>query len=201
MKLQKLGGYAAVLAIVELTIGWSLVGGDLNNPVKLYVSCIVFIVWSILLLITFLALHERMRNESPHLTRIMLIAGSVGAAFQIACSIIIIGGIGLPTQDLPPVFWTIATGFHNTATHAIGWTCLFIGLAILRTRAFSRVLGWLFSVLGIWWIPTHVMVHPPLLILKALDHLLCGVCFVWIGIALLRQKQPQPAAKAMAAVN
>jgi hypothetical protein len=81
-------------------------------------------------------------------------------------------------------------------SYAGGWAFLLLGCAILKTRSFSRILGWLFLFAGIGRI-LHTI--PQLLVLGAIEGPLYFVAIFWIGIALLRQKQPQPAAKAMAA--
>jgi hypothetical protein len=202
MKLQKLGGYAAVLSVVCGTgMNWFyFFQNDLMiNPMKQHLFFILMIVWSIFLLITFLVLHERWKTRMPALMLIMLIAGSTGAVLQITCRIILIGSIGLSNEYIP-VFERIVSGFHSSAIVAIAWADLFIGCAILRSREFSRVLGWMFIVSGLWWISGHFIKPPPQSeqILKALDHLLFGVCIFWIGIAMIRQKQQEPAATAIA---
>lgn len=194
MKLQKLGGYAAILSVMCGTgMNWFyFIDNDLmNNPIKIRLFCILMIIWSIFILITFLVLHERWKDQMPVLMRIMLITGSAGVVLQVACRITIIGGIGLPSE-YTAVFERIVSGFHLASIHAIAWASLFLGVAILRMQSFSLILGWLFTAIGVWWIPTHVIPIPPeLQILKIIDHLLFGVCFVWIGIAMICNKQPE----------
>jgi hypothetical protein len=212
MKLQRLGGYAAIgticayLAAVGVVL--SKIGFDISDPAKAmtallaapafsYVLLLLLIASYLLLFIMAFALQEHMQANAPHLTRLMMIAASVAVAMQIAGAIIWVRGIGMIDPQNISVYRAleaITIGLSFAAGHATAWTTLFIGCAILRTRAFSQVLGWLFLVIGILWLPRFIVPQ----LGDIIDPLSC-VAFVWIGIALLKQKQPQSAAKELAA--
>jgi len=69
-----------------------------------------------------------------------------------------------------------------------------MGCAILRARAFSAILGWLFAVTGLFGLLAFIYLP-----LASVFLLMICVVSVWVGIALLRQKQPQCALEEMAA--
>lgn len=214
MKMQKLGGYAAIgsicaylaaVMVVLLKVG----GYNINDPVKLATALLAapgyFYVYFLLMTISWialipmaLALQERMQTNAPHLTHLTVIAASVASAMQIAGAVIWVKSIGIidPIQDIAAYKAIEATtiGLLFMASHAAAWATLFIGCAILRTRAFSQSLGWLFLFTGVLWLPLFVFSQ-----LVGVVALLDCIAYVWIGIALLRQKQPQPAAKELAA--
>jgi hypothetical protein len=217
MKLQKLGGYAvfAMMFVGSITLAVrTLPLSDLNDPAKVmaavsaapakyYLSTLLYIAGYILFLITIIALHERMQANAPYLTRTMLISMSACTAMAIAESIINLKSIGMivPTQDLSAfrASWAATQGLHSAGAHICGWACLFLGCAILRTRAFSRILGGLFLLTGILWIPNFVFVQIGFELITPIHKLSFAVASIWIGIALLRQQQPQPASSEMAA--
>ena len=217
MKLQRLGGYASIASVLFpfiipflIFLSAKSVRGPLNNdptmlmaaysatPVISLVIGLLFIIWQILgQMITVLALHERMQTHAPLLTRLMLIAASACTVTITMYSVISIVGNGMiaPTQDVSAyrALLAITTGLLITVGILSAWNCLFIGCAILKTQSLSRALGWLYLLTGMLWM-LHFMFS-----LIAIHFVFLGIASVWTGIALLRQKQPQPAAKAMAA--
>jgi hypothetical protein len=168
--------------------------------------CLLNTLWMvcyILLLIAVFALHDRMQTDAPRLTRIMLIAASASAVMGITESIVwtIGGSVVLPMKDVSAyrAYLAVAEGLHFVGGHAFAWTCLFAGCAILSTRAYSRGLGWILLVTGIIWIPNFFLVGIGFGLITPIIDLLCCICGIYLGIALLRQKLPQPASMEMAA--
>jgi hypothetical protein len=208
MKLHRLGGYAAIAStcayIVYAALGrrlqpagnWSdaakTMASMLAAPDEFYVHNLLLIVCYILMLMMVLALHERMQADAPYLTRLMLIAMSAGTAIGITEAIVNLKSIGIivPTRDISAfrACWSITLGLHFMVGHATAWTWLFIGCGILRTHAFSRVLGWLCLISGILWIPNFFFIQIGFVLITPIYLLLGGVSLVWIGIALLRTK-------------
>ena len=216
MKLQKLGGYSAIASVCFYIIqilmrsrnphaavmdAAGVMARFSARPAHVIVLELVFSISSILAFVMFLALHERMQAGAVHLTRIMLIAASVSAAAHITASIgLFMGGmIIVPVQDVSAfrALLAMVMSLVYLVYHTHGWACLLLGCAVLKTRSFSGILGWLFVFIGIVQIPTTIV--PQLARGNLIASLLSGLGTVWIGIALLRQKQPQPAAKEMAA--
>jgi hypothetical protein len=227
MKLQRPGGYAAIAGvccfIIFLIMGDLIMGGlspdnllhaekmmaalsaKLAHVVALFLS---YSIGYILTFVMFLALHERMQADAVHLTRIMLIAASASIAVAITGSIVLLMGGGMvivPAQDVSAfrALWAIVLGLRMMGHHTYGWACLLTGCAILKTRSFSRILGWLSLFAGIVWIPTTIVLQllrvSQFLAILIIAVILSFLAQVWIGVALLRQKQPQPALKEMAA--
>jgi hypothetical protein len=90
----------------------------------------------------------------------------------------------------------IINGLILSAFHFYGWAGLLIGWAIVRVRPFSTIPGWLFVVTGIVCILAFVLELVPNI--GPISHIVASIAAVWIGIALLRQKQPQSALEEMA---
>jgi hypothetical protein len=214
MKLQRFGGYAAlasicaylaVVLIFTVTLGHF---GYLNDSVKmmevtsatpgnLYAGYLLMVVSYIFSLILALALHERMQSSAPYLTRLLVIAAAAATVMQITEAVIFIRQAATIAQTQDFSAWrsltAITDGLHFTAGHLCAWTVLLSGCAIIRTRALSRTLGWLLLVTGILWLPRFAV--PQLGLVPALLSCVGGI---WTGIALLREKKFQTAAKGMA---
>ncbi len=219
MTLQKLGGYAAIAGLFVYMVVVALVVrirplGDWSDPAKMivalsaarstfYLDVLLWMAGYILSLIMFFALHERMQADAPHLSRIMVIAASASTAMAIAETVINLkcATMIISQQDLSAfrACWAVTQGLHWAEGHACAWAFLFFGCAALKTRAFSRILGRLFLLTGILWIPQFFLIQIEFSLLWPVTGLLGGVAIVWIGIALLRQKQPQYASTEMAA--
>jgi len=221
MKLQRLGGYAAIASVCVYLLFVAVLSlettsfGDLSDPTKVmagmssapvlpYVSDLLLLVDFILWFIVILALNERMQANAPNLTRIAMIAAAVGTAAGIATAIAQAQAIVAiaPTKDISAyrAFNAMTTSLFAFSSHAYGWVCLLIGFAVLKTRAFSKAPGWLFILTGIFWVRIPIpIIHG--VAANAIPWLLYLAGSVWFGVALLRQKQPQPAAKEMAAAR
>jgi hypothetical protein len=107
----------------------------------------------------------------------------------------------IPRHDLSAfsACWAVIQGLHWANGHACAWTYLFLGCAVLKTRAFSPIVGGLSVLTGILWIPNFFIVEIGFKLLTPIYIGLCGVTTIWIAISLLWQKQPQPESKEMAA--
>ncbi|GEM_PF-3288096 len=222
MKLQRLGGYAAI-AFVLVVVAYGLLqsqmakhtGGGITDPTKFrdlvstapagfYAAAILLMILFSLLLIMFFALYERMQTKAPQLTLISLIASSAGTVIMVAFGIFYFAYIRLALQHGFPekiveVSWTFfANGdeFMMAASHFYGWACLLMGCAILRVRPFSALLGWLFVIVG--FLNILGFVH---FFFNAAGHLCLFVAAVWAGIAMLRQKLPQTVMEEMAVLK
>jgi hypothetical protein len=209
MKLQRLGGYAAIATVCVL-IGHSVLSNlylrcfegvrDFDKAfavaktalAELAVINLVWIVLIILMLIVFLALHERMQANAPCFTRIALIAASAATAMCVASGFILSDSntVLLPTPDesVYRALSGIAGCLKRAGGEFYGWAFLLMGCAVLSTRAFSRVLGCLFLLVGILFIPKELF-QGGIAIVNPIAALLAAVCFVWLGVVLLREKQ------------
>ncbi len=215
MKLQRLGGYAAIASVfgVAAYVVFVIMGINIDlsepakfmaavsaAPVSFYALCVLQIIRFTLWQIMFFALHECVRNETPQLARSSLIAASAGTAVLITVAILYFNTIRIILQNrilmqnaaAYRVIDAIAGGLIITTAHIYGWAFLLMGCAILRARAFSAILGWLFAVTGLFGLLAFIYLP-----LTAVFLLMICVVSVWIGIALLRH-QPQSALKEMA---
>ena len=222
MKLQRLGGYGAIgsaslfagVMVLMLQLGKRFSSLDdptkfmaavSTAPVHFYAFYLLLIVQFILWQIMFLALHERMQVKAHQLTRIAVIAASAGTVLAVAFAVMQAETIRKIVQHMAPMqdatyraFREIGGGLALTALHFYGWAGLLVGWAILRTRPFSTIPGWLLVVAGLLEIGDFILAWLPLPNIGAAAHLIDCVAAVWIGIALLRQKQPQSALEEMA---
>ena len=214
MKLQRLGGYAAIVAMCVGTAGVLALSpviqrrfGELSDPTKImaavsaapamfYVLNLSTIVAYFLLLVMVLALHELMQAKAPNLTRMMLIAGSAGTILVMTEGLVYLKGMEIvaPAQDISAyrAYTATAAGIGAMGSIAYGCACLLIGCAILKTHALARVLGWLVLLMGLLAITGFIGMIPHL---GDIFHLIAVPTTVWIGIALLRQKQPRTASR------
>jgi hypothetical protein len=221
MKLQKFGGYAAIATLCVYFVngvyeGRILPSGNWDDPAEIitaastapggfYALNLLGMVCGILLLVTFVALHERMHADAPYLSSMILIAASASAAIAITGAIINITSIGtiVPARDLSALRACLALkkGLQFTGGHTCAWALLFVGCAILKTRSFSRALGWLTLVTSILWIPLFFLLQIEIRFIIPIIALMSTATIIWIGIALLRQKQLPPPAIETAAAN
>jgi hypothetical protein len=219
MKLQRFGGYAAIASVLVAVAGLLLlsqltknvVGGvsdpskfrDLVStaPIGFYAYTLLLVIYCILLQIMFIALHERMQNKAPQHTLISLIAFSAGNAVMVAIGIFYFDTIRIVLQHGVPekIIEARFTFFGNfaelrmVASHFCGWAFLLMGWAILRVRPFSTLLGCLFVITGLLNIMGFMLRY-----FEMAGHLCMFVASVWTGIAMLRQKLPQPVMEEMA---
>jgi len=205
MKLQKIGGVAAIASIfvwfsAVLIYHYSGLPDDPVKAMEAYSAapapsniCLVLIeACSLLLMVFFLALHERMHAGAPYLTRIMLIAISAAAAMGIMEVVIWITGMQLiaPVRDASAyrALDAIFNGLHNAGGHAGMWAVLFAGWAIIKTKAFRPILGWLLLGASILAIPKFLI--PQIGLVKPVY--IAYAVIIWIGMELIRGKTSWP---------
>jgi hypothetical protein len=217
MKLQRLGGYASigsfVVMIIIFTLNFLKINrfGALNDPAKIMAAYsdtllydnilnILLIIVYALCLIFVLALYERMKDKAPFLSLLALIAASAGAVIKIALAVIGAVSIGIIAQarDVSAfrAFSAMMAGINLSGGHLYAWAFLFLGFAAIKTRTFSQILSWLLLIIGIVWLPAFMFTT-----LISLVYLTSGIGVFWTGIVLLREKQPEPAARQVAASN
>lgn len=221
MKLQRLGGCAAIGGVFCFII--FLITGYLNmgtvdssllaermmaalstKPVHATALSLLYYIAYFFTFTMFLALHERLQGDAVHLAHIMLIAASASIIVAITGTIVQLAGGGIvivPAQDASAfrALWAAVFGLRMMGHHAYGWAFLLMGCAILKTCSFSRVLGWLSLFTGIIWLLATLVAQlfgaSQLLIILGIAVMLSFVVQVWIGEALLRQRQPRPVLK------
>jgi hypothetical protein len=216
MKLQRLGGYAIFASWIAFIAYVKFASGVFIQPIttktmaalssartEFYLCALFFLISYVLFLVPYAALHERMRADAPCLTRLMLIAASTATVIAIAESTILLKCFGMIIiqQDISAfrACLAVGNGLWFAVNHACGWATLFAGCAILKTRAFSRIVGVLSILSGIVWIPSPFVVEIGFSFIGPIIYALSGIGSIWIGIEMIRQKQFQPESKIMAA--
>ena len=222
MKLQKYGGFALLASICVYIvflayakpIFLSVKMKDMAEVMavmsstasgKLYVLLLLWLVYLLLGFFVIVALHERMHADAPYLSHVMLMAALASTAIGVTSIMLDVKGIGniLPAQDLSAFrsCWSIKQGLKNATDFTFAWCILFAGCTILVTRSFSRILGWLAILTGSLLIPVccfpiqTLQVHSGLRQVYAILLIIMYLTVsIWLGIALLRNKQhiPQP---------
>ena len=215
MKLQKQGGYVSIVLagiiiiniIILILLFRNFTQSEIYDPVKMMESysiyTIVFRVYYALgiltgVLIVFIAfvLKERMKDSAPQLMRMAVVAASGYFVFAIAAEMsgiyrnIVLSEINDPAAFRS--FLVLHECFAGASFNALGWSFLFIGWSTLKTRAFSRILGYIMLVYGI----AEIFVTVSIIEIAIPIGLLLGVLvFLWLGIVLLREQKPDQAAQ------
>ena len=214
MKLQKLGGYASIiLACINVIANLILLPtvqefsglGDLYDPTKMMAAyqaapisfCATYIMGimvGILILVLFLALEERMKDKATYLMRLSMIAASAFAVMYITT---MIGGFfrnmlitGMNDPSAFRVFLVLHEFLGSAAFHMLGWGLLMIGWAALKTHRLPQALGYITLLCGIVLIITFAFAISASRIGMTIQGLLALVTLLWLGIALLKNPEP-----------
>jgi hypothetical protein len=217
MKLQKLGGWAAIalvcVIVIQVGVGGGMLRGmlstDFVDPVKMIMasqdSPVAFLVYAllgimiaILTLLIALTLRERMRAEVPNIMSFVVITASVYFALYLTCqmsgifsSVFLVGNKDISAYR---AFLFLHECLGYTAVHAWGWGLLMLGAAILKTHALPRILGYIMLAYGIVGIFQFAFAVSPLLQLGWGIWMSLGLIGnVWLGVVLLRKPAPIPA--------
>jgi hypothetical protein len=209
MKLQKLGGIAAIASII-MTIAYymffSLIQekfGDLSDPakvitavatapVKFYILNLMAILANLLGMFFICALYKLLKNDAPDLSLIMLIAASWATALYMVLGMIFISAINMivPVKDVSAyrAMDVIITGMTSMSDHAWGWVYLLIGCVVLKIKTFSSILGWISILVGVFWIPWFIIKPFGFELIGTISLVPFIISTIWFGIELLRQK-------------
>jgi hypothetical protein len=215
MKMQKLGGWAAIVLacviVTQLGVGGAMLRGttDFYNPVEMiaayYNSPAAFqsyfllgIMIALLTLVIALTLRERMHANAPNIMTFVVITASVYFALYLTCQMSgIFSNVFLAgTKDFSAfrAFLVLHDCLGYTAVNAWGWGLLLTGGAVLKTHALPRILGYIMMADGIVGIIQFVFAVSPLLQLGWVIWMSLGlIVYLWLGVVLLRNPEPIPA--------
>jgi hypothetical protein len=208
MKLQKLGGYASIVLVfvyvafgmlVPILEGFSGSSDSLDSAkiiaaykastIAFHAFYVLCVVAGILTLLLALTLHERMEANAPNIMRIAVIAASIGSALSLTAMVTgfasdrLIAGTGdIAAFRSSHVLLSCVFGASGNAW---AWTLLLIGLAAITTQALPRILGYTLFVCGVVMIAQVAFLQ-----LGIVSTLLGLICYVWLGIVLLRKQKP-----------
>jgi hypothetical protein len=217
MKLQKLGGWAAIISAFAGIASFVLIqtimyqgvdrgpGTDIDpakmmgayhaSPMAFRVFYILGVVSVIVGLLIALALQERMQSKAPHLMRLAVIAASASSALGLTACIsgflryTLIAGTGDASAYRSAL--VMFTCFTLTATNIWGWVLLLIGYSALRTRALPKILSYVILVDGIIEILQFVTFRTSLdAPMGFADFVLVPMSMVWLGVVLIRKPLP-----------
>ena len=216
MKLQKFGGYASIVLVclniamvgILITVFSGVAGLDIYDPTKMmavyhastasfWIYYVLSIFTGILTLLVAVALQERMQATAPNLMRLAVIAVSIFFAFALSAEMsgiyrnVIVG----QTNDSSSfrVFLVLHEYLYFAGIWALGWGFLLIGCAALRTGALPKMLGYAILVYGLLSISQFAFSISQITVGLGIWFLVGLIAFVWLGVTLLREKQPQPA--------
>ena len=210
MKLQKQGGYASIVLagiiivniIILAMIFREFTALEIYDPVKMMdayntytiafrVYYVLGILAGVLVVFISLVLLERMKAGAPQLMRLAVLGASGYFVLAIMAEMsgiyrnIVLSEINDPSAFRS--FLILHECFAGASFTALGWAFLFIGWSTFKTRALPRILGYIMLVYGI----AEIVLTVSIIELAIPIGLLFGVLvFLWLGIVLLRQQQP-----------
>lgn len=209
--LQKLGGIAALYEAAAYLIGMvyfmvfvnyqgtsdplQRVALLVENQIGMYTTnLIIYVVFGIVLVVLSLALHDRLRGDSPALMQVATVLGLIWATVVIASGMVFNIGmervIGLYATDpaQAATVWiaidSVSNGIGGGVEILGGLWSVLVSWAALRTGSLSKALNGLGLVVGFAGIATMV---PPF---GEIGGIVFGlgqiIWFVWLGIVMLR---------------
>lgn len=210
--MQKLAGAAALYAGVAYIVGFVLWGvvlaysSDLAPALKLasfvenqalwyFLNLTVYVIWGLLMIVLVLGLDDRLKLESPAISRVATVVGLIWSGFVIASGMI--SNIGITTvvnlYQADPVqaasVWVaidaVREGLGGGNEIVGGVWVLLVSWAALRSRDLPRVLNYLGLLIGLAGVLSAV---PLLSELASVFGLTQIVWFIWLGILLLMKK-------------
>ncbi len=209
-KLQKAGGVAALLegaiylsAFIFYGIFWKYpTSADAaeklayltDNKWPLYCATLfVYVFFGLILAVLVLALHEKMKEAAPTLTRLATLFGFLWVGLVIASGMISNVGLlaitGASVEDPAQVLaaWTstnyVVEGLGGGNEIVGGLWVLLLSVAALKAGAFPNALGYL----GMWVGAAGIATIVPADIFTEIFGLSQIVWFVWMGTLLLRK--------------
>ena len=214
--MQRVGGYASFVTGIQfmaiLVIAFGILGPLGVNPgtppdevlavaakssTPFLIQSLVVALFSITVVLSALAVRERLQAGAPNRMRIAVIAASVGSALFLGGGITSFGGLPaiVAANDLAAfrVLDVVYQGLLTSAIFATGWTLILWGLAGLSTKGLPTGLNYIMLVGGV--VAVLAFAIP---IFGLLGVVINVVWAFWLGFALLRQPaamavRPKPA--------
>lgn len=213
-KLQKMGGIAALYEAGAYLLGFALWIGVLGYSSDLlpaqkvasfvenlnlwyFLNLVVYIVAGLFLVVLALALNDRIKTGSPAMMQIATAIGLIWAGVVVASGMI--ANIGIesvvslnatdPAQatSLWAAIDLVRDGLGGGNEILGGVWILLVSWAALRSVGFSKLLNYLGFVVGAAGILSAV---PVLRALASVFGLTQIIWFIWMGIALLKNNNP-----------
>jgi len=208
--IQKVGGYAAIVAGVQYVVILMFVFGMLvpypglhtdtsrlvdedkntivamaNSPTPLLIQSLITALFSITLLLVALALREHLQNGAPNRMRIAVIVASVTSALGLASCMIAVTGFPLiaAANDLVAfrILSHVTRGLWSASVFACGWMIFLCGWAGLSTKKLPLGLSCVLLLAGMFSIQGVFVV-----IFETLSLVLNVVWTFWLGYVLIK---------------
>ncbi|MEO0527360.1 MAG: DUF4386 family protein [Bacteroidota bacterium] len=212
-RLQRLGGLSAILEALIYILAFIVYGAVLEFPPTTataveelaflanhqgtlsLLNILIYVIFGILLVPSVLAVHQRLKNATPLLSKLALVFGLIWAGLVIASGMI--GNIGLGAViDLGTKFpkdailmWhsiTIVTEGLGGGNEIVGglWVLL-LSMAALKQKSFPKYLIFLGVIVG----TAGLLSLYPAEIFTEIFGLSQILWFLWLGIFMLRNSR------------
>lgn len=177
----------------------ALLSANLGSMRVMYL--ITYIVFGLVLGVLVLSLREWLVDRTPVLARLATAAGLLWAVMLVASGLVFVSGMSAAVAlhatapDQAIALWQavepVSQGLGGAQGELLGgvWMAL-LGAAVVRGKALSRPLGWFGLAIGVIGLASVV---PALAEVGMLFGVLQIVWFVWLGVALLRNGEREPA--------
>lgn len=209
--IQKLGGVCSIFEAIIYIMAFIIYGGVLIYPDKNasaneeliflsenYITLSIlnftsYILFGILLAVLVLAIHERLKKDSPNLSKLAFIFGVIWVGLVIACGMITNIGlnsvldIGITSPENAMQIWSsisiVSEGLGGGNEIVGGIWVLLISIIVLNNKSFSRGLALLGILVGI----AGILTIYPLDIFTEIFGVSQIIWFLWIGTAMVRK--------------
>ena len=212
--LQKIGGVSALIEAATYMIGFGLLfallvpagysfgDGDPgqalafladNQPLLYLWNLIIYVVNGVFLVVLVLALHQRLKADTPAVMQVASAFGLIWAAMVTISGLLILGNLGVvadlyrQNEAQAVTVWlalsAVEEGLGGEVELLGGLWVLLVSWAALRVGGLPRALNYLGVIIGISGIVTLV---PLLGEARTVFGLGFIVWFAWVGIVLLR---------------
>lgn len=213
--LQRSGGIAALVEAAAYVAGFALFATRLdssaaqgiagkvgflvaNQQLLSAAAMLLYVITGVALVVLVVALHDRLAAAAPALMPIASSFGIIWAGFLLASGLIFVAGVdavvALHATDIAAAgnLWQSVAVFQDAlggGSEIVGglWMLL-VSLAVLRSMALPRLLGWFGAGIGIAGVLSLV---PGLESLVEVFGLAQILWFAAIGIVLLRDPSPE----------
>ncbi len=210
-KLQKLGGVCATLEALIYIFAFITYGAVLVYPeanasaierldflsdnylVLSILNLVSYVLFGIVLAILVLAIHQRLKNDAPILSKLAFIFGVIWVGLVIASGMISSVGLnhvmdmGQSQPERTMLFWssisTISEALGGGNEIVGGIWVLILSIASIRAQLFSKPLIFLGILVGL----AGILTVYPLELFTEIFGISQIVWFLWVGIFMIRQ--------------
>ncbi len=225
INLQKAGGYAALFEALAYILGFvamatlfnpgNTAGWEAAQKLEFVLqrrtlftawTLLIYVAFGVALVVLVVALHERLKQASPALTRLATPFGLIWAGLVIASGMVSTVGLDVVADahsrsaEQAALIWMVTSLLQDSLGGGVeivgGLWVLLVCAAALTSQQFSRWLGYLGVLAGLAGVLTVI---PTLKEFGAVFGLTQIVWFGWLGIFMLRSAGPSKPGQALSA--